>query len=129
LRINKISGLVHNVLVNGKINCNSVNWMNVLTEDFDVVKVDCEGCEQYLLDVPNNILRKVPYWVIECHNAKIFMDLASKFSSAGFAIRYRFYRWSGIYGINSWSFKISRRWIGTAENNSSYNNVCGIFFR
>jgi len=99
LRINKISGLVHNALVDGKNHCNSVNWLDVLMEGFDIVKVDCEGCEQYLLDVPNDILKKTPYWVIECHNAKIFMDLASKFSSAGFDIRYRFYYWSVLYQL------------------------------
>jgi len=31
------------------------------------VKVDCEGCEQYLVDVPCQILRKAREYIVEVH--------------------------------------------------------------
>lgn len=36
--------------------------------DIDMMKVDCEGCEAYLLDLDNEHFSQVPEYVIEMHN-------------------------------------------------------------
>lgn len=44
--------------------CESVGWEDLLREGFDVVKVDCEGCE-FALEKEH--LKKAPTWLIEVH--------------------------------------------------------------
>ena len=59
------------------------SWLNLLKkEEFDLAKVDCEGCEKGLLSVPNRILRRVPLWVIAIHGDEL--ALINKFKNAGF---------------------------------------------
>ncbi|MBS0623580.1 MAG: FkbM family methyltransferase [Verrucomicrobia bacterium] len=50
----------------------------------DLAKIDCEGYEKHLLDVPNDLLRKIPYWIIEIHHPSISEQLKQKFIQAGF---------------------------------------------
>ena len=45
----------------------------------DVVKLDCEGCEKYLLDVPEDILIKVPEYILEVHSNELLEQLKQKF--------------------------------------------------
>lgn len=49
----------------------------------DIVKSDCEGCESVFEGVQNEILRKVPEYIIECHGDNI-ERLRKKFREAGF---------------------------------------------
>ncbi len=44
--------------------CESTSWEDLLGEGFDVVKVDCEGCE-YTLEKEH--LKKASTWLIEVH--------------------------------------------------------------
>lgn len=53
-------------------------------KDFDVVKIDCEGAEIYLADVEEDLLRSVPFWMIETHSLKIHAIVEEKFKRAGF---------------------------------------------
>jgi len=45
----------------------------------DVVKTDCEGCEVYLVDVPNEILVLVPEYLVEAHTEDVFNRIRRKF--------------------------------------------------
>jgi hypothetical protein len=57
-------------------------WSSVVKENFDIAKVDCEGCEYGLLEVNERILRKIPLWVVEIHGNPT--PLIKKFRKAGF---------------------------------------------
>jgi FkbM family methyltransferase len=50
----------------------------------DIAKIDCEGGERYLLSVETPLLRKIPYWIIEFHEAQIAKKIEHKFLSSGF---------------------------------------------
>jgi len=78
----------------------SVDWNTVLSEKFDIAKVDREGCEVFLLDVADEVLAKVPEWVIECHRPAVLHKLGRKFSKAGFSVRFKPYYWDGpLYNL------------------------------
>ena len=64
-----------------------VSWKEVLKENFDLAKVDCEGCEEGLLYVDNDLLRKIPVWIMEIHGNKLRKKIIEKFRSAGFRER------------------------------------------
>jgi len=48
------------------------------------VKIDCEGCEQYLVDVPCETLRGAMEYIIEVHSGVIRQTLIKKFTNCGF---------------------------------------------
>jgi FkbM family methyltransferase len=50
----------------------------------DIAKINCEGSETALLSVRNEILRKIPNYIIETHTQSIRNSLLRKFASAGF---------------------------------------------
>jgi FkbM family methyltransferase len=50
----------------------------------DIAKINCEGSETALLSVTNDILSKVPNYVIETHSQDIRDSLLRKFVCAGF---------------------------------------------
>jgi hypothetical protein len=50
----------------------------------DIAKIDCEGGERHLLTVPEDVLRLIPEWIIECHNETIKQDILRKFAKARF---------------------------------------------
>ena len=53
----------------------------------DVAKLDCEGAEMSLITVPNEILRKIPLYMLELHGEDVREAVTSKFLSAGFRVR------------------------------------------
>lgn len=53
----------------------------------DIAKVDCEGGEKHLLQVKDEHLKQIPYWMIELHDAHIGQQLEQKFLDAGFKTR------------------------------------------
>lgn len=68
----------------------------------DIVKVDCEGNEKYLLEVDPSLLRKIPYWMIEVHSHRLTLQLENLFLRAGFeqkAVR----KLSGHVGVYHYS--------------------------
>jgi predicted RNA methylase len=99
--LNGVKGVVYELFVNCSDSHNSISWAEVLKEKFDIAKVDCEGCENGLLSLPAECLRKVPKWIIECHSSKTFRQLAEKFLSAGFKVTLKLYLWSGGYSVLS----------------------------
>jgi hypothetical protein len=97
--LNGVKGVVHELFVNCLSSYNSISWSEVLKEKFDIAKLDCEGCENGLLNLPDGYLRNVPKWVMECHSSKTFRQLAEKFLSAGFKVTFRPYLWLREYSI------------------------------
>lgn len=63
------------------------NLGKVITEsDANIAKFDCEGAEENLVRVLNETLRKIDFYIIECHTPKITKAILSKFSGAGFKL-------------------------------------------
>jgi FkbM family methyltransferase len=52
----------------------------------EIAKFDCEGAEESLVNVPNEVLRKIEYYLIEVHSKKIRKAILEKFQSAGFTL-------------------------------------------
>lgn len=52
----------------------------------DLVKVDIEGSEVHLLTCKDEVLLKVPEWLIECHSLEVYKQLCRKFLSLGFKV-------------------------------------------
>jgi FkbM family methyltransferase len=52
----------------------------------DIAKFDCEGAEESLIQVPNDILRRVPFYIIEVHSTQIRESIMKKFTSAKFRV-------------------------------------------
>jgi FkbM family methyltransferase len=52
----------------------------------DMAKIDCEGAEASLTTVPDEILRKIPSYMLEIHSQQIEKDLIAKFTGAGFKV-------------------------------------------
>lgn len=53
---------------------------------FDMAKVDCEGCEVSLLDLPSSLLASIPKWIIEVHSSPNWPRFIEKFAQAGFRL-------------------------------------------
>jgi len=65
----------------------SEKWVQILQMfQPELVKVDCEGCEIYLKDVPSEIISLVPEFLIETHSDEIQNILTSKFRENGYEI-------------------------------------------
>jgi hypothetical protein len=97
--LNAVKGVVHELFVSASCSDKSISWAKVLEEGFNVAKVDCEGCENYLLDLSDEELRMVPKWVIECHSPQTLKRLCEKFLRAGFMVTFKPYYWSLRYDI------------------------------
>jgi hypothetical protein len=84
----KRSGAEEVVVYESFVECttshNSVGWIDVLRNEFEVAKVDCESCEKHLLSLPDDLIRKIPKWVIECHGPGTLRQLGEKFLVSGF---------------------------------------------
>ncbi|MDR0493373.1 MAG: FkbM family methyltransferase [Nitrososphaerota archaeon] len=52
----------------------------------DVAKIDCEGAEISLIDVPKDTLRKLEYVMVETHTPQIRRQLIEKFKNSGFVV-------------------------------------------
>lgn len=50
----------------------------------DLAKFDCEGAEKYLINVPDAVLRKIGFYIIEVHTSGVKNALLEKFQNAGF---------------------------------------------
>lgn len=53
----------------------------------DLVKVDIEGYEKVILNVPKEVLKQANEWLIEVHSDELYHALSSFFSKQGFQIR------------------------------------------
>ncbi len=91
--LNGVKGVVHELFVNCPCEGKSVSWAEVLKEKFEVAKVDCEGCENGLLKLPDDYIRRVPKWIIECHGQQTLRKLGEKFLRAGFTVTFKPYQY------------------------------------
>ena len=67
-----------------KTACQVKNVTSVIVESgADIAKIDCEGAEESLVNVPDEILQRVSLYMIEIHSAKIREKLFRKFAAAG----------------------------------------------
>ncbi len=99
MKLNNVRGVVYEFFVGCTTSNNSIGWIDVLKETYSVAKVDCEGCENYLLSLPDDLIRSVPKWVIECHGSEALMQLFEKFHRAGFKVTFKPYASIIIYHI------------------------------
>jgi hypothetical protein len=99
MQLNKVKGLVYESFVGCSTSHNSVGWIDVLKDGFEVAKVDCESCEKHLLSLPDDLIRKVPKWVIECHGPETLRQLCEKFLKAGFKLTFKPYIWRSGYEL------------------------------
>lgn len=70
-----------------KVKLNAISWKEVLEDaiekNVEIAKVDCEGCERFLLDIKDE-LKKIPHWIIEIHSKDLEKDLVTHFVGLGF---------------------------------------------
>jgi hypothetical protein len=99
MRLNGVKGVVYESFVGCSTSHNSVGWIDVLKDGFEVAKVDCEGCEKHLLSLPDYLIRKVPKWVIECHGPETLRQLCEKFLKAGFKVTFKPYSLRARYQL------------------------------
>jgi len=52
----------------------------------DIVKVDCEGCEVSLLEVPDKVFSSVPEYVMEIHSDDLNDLFIQKFGKLGYSV-------------------------------------------
>ena len=68
-----------------KVRVKTISWENVLKmakeENINIIKVDCEGCEKYLKNVPDILINYFDKWIIELHSKEIIESLNRKFKS------------------------------------------------
>jgi len=74
-----------------EITLECISWNDLLNfaikNNVDVIKVDCEGCEKYLTNANNKLIKRVREWIIETHNKEITINLMRKFDLSGFEIK------------------------------------------
>jgi len=52
----------------------------------DIMHLDCEGCEKFLLEVPNEVLSTVPLYQIEIHTIPLHDEFIKKFNELGYKL-------------------------------------------
>lgn len=67
------------------VNC-ARDFEDLLDGGFDVVKVDCEGCERFLLEVDREKFRKIQYYIVETHTGRLLKKFMDKFSECGYIV-------------------------------------------
>jgi len=79
---------IYHELIPIKVKC--ISWKKVLEnaikEKVDIAKVDCEGCEKYLMDVEDELIKRIKEWIVEAHSKETVKDLIRKFNSCGFKL-------------------------------------------
>jgi len=75
-----------------EVRCPSTTFLNIIKNklNVDVIKIDCEGAEEFLLDVANNYIQSIPYWIVETHRKDIYEKIQVKFNQCGFEKRKEF---------------------------------------
>jgi FkbM family methyltransferase len=58
----------------------------VLESRADIAKFNCETCERAILSLDEEVLRKIPLYVVETHGRDLDADLLEKFRRAGFGV-------------------------------------------
>lgn len=68
--------------------CVSIREIVNKAKDVNIAKVDCEGCERYLLKVDN---LRIPNWIIEVHDFNLSVLLINHFKNKGYEVLARPY--------------------------------------
>lgn len=54
----------------------------------DLIKIDCEGGEEHLLNMTESEIQLVPHWMIETHSSHLYHQMIRKFCDNGFSLTY-----------------------------------------
>jgi FkbM family methyltransferase len=83
-------GFGHACKGNHRIECNGITISKILDDNYpiDVIKVDCEGGEEHLLDMSYGEIHSIPYWIVETHTEDLYRNIMNKFSHNGFSLVY-----------------------------------------
>ncbi len=85
--------------LSSKNTCAVKNVSSVLLESgADIAKIDCEGAEESLINVSNNILQSISLYMIELHSESIREKILAKFTDAGFILSKDF-KWSKDFSV------------------------------
>lgn len=77
--------------VNYSIESNGITFRDVLKQhSADIIKVDIEGAEEFLLDAPSELIKTIPYWIVETHSAALGEKIPELFKKTGFSITKKF---------------------------------------
>jgi FkbM family methyltransferase len=70
-----------------QISCIGITLKQILNKHrVDVAKIDCEGGEAYIIDIPKSDLQAIPYWIVETHSLLIEIKVRQKFKREGFSV-------------------------------------------
>jgi hypothetical protein len=78
-------GILSNGTKNIEIKINDVSKV-IEQSGAEIGKFDCEGAEISLVRVPAEILRKIPYFIIEVHSFEIRRSILEKFVGSGLTL-------------------------------------------
>jgi len=71
---------IHREAIPIKVKC--ISWEKVLEkalkEKIEIAKVDCEGCEKYLIEIDVNKLSRIPIWIIESNDKNFVKSIYIK---------------------------------------------------
>jgi len=93
ISIDTLSGMEYSIEQSHKDNekkarVRVTSWVSLIesldTSKVGLIKVDCEGCEKYLVDVGCKLLSSINQWIIETHSPEIEKSVLSKFEKCGF---------------------------------------------
>jgi len=56
----------------------------------DLVKIDIEGDEKYLLDIPTDLISKINEWLIETHTVELFDKFTKLFTSLEYKLSFHY---------------------------------------
>jgi len=72
----------------GFVKVDAITFEDVLSSvsGYVAVKVDCEGCKQYLADIPCQVLRRAREYIVEVHPwiGGVRQSLLKRFEKCGF---------------------------------------------
>lgn len=105
--LNKIGKRVKEIVpIEFKIEC-GYNISNLI-KDYspDIVKMDCDGCEVFILQMVDGDIRLVKDWVIELHTINVYNFIKELFIKNGFEVKY-----SKMDSVSQWAWIVwfSRR--------------------
>jgi len=78
---------------NHKVEIDCVSWKDLIKfakkNKVEIIKVDCEGCEEGILTLSKEEIKSIPIWIIEIHNRSLLTKLWKKFKNAGFKLLFK----------------------------------------
>ena len=84
-----LSQYINQNIIQDRVRCiaSTDDFIDLFNEfKMDIIKMDIEGAEVHLLYVPDNILKSVKEYVIECHTEELTNKILQKFKDLKFNI-------------------------------------------